>query len=236
MTHETSKAADSDGGASASTAASSGKGRESPAAVERARDRSRTMDRIITAVGTVLAEQGFQKLGINAIARQAGVDKVLIYRYFDGLAGLMEAYAKEVNFWPMAEELAGYDDEALRAMSLREQIIEMMKNLARSLHRRPATQQVIAWELVERNELTASLEQARWAVLREFVRRYIREEDQKANPRLISVINFAASAVMLLVARGQKGPIFEVADLSDDAAWQELDAAITNIVHGLVDG
>ncbi len=44
------------------------------------RNRGLTASKIIDAVGHVLARDGFTKIGINAIAREAGVDKVLIYR------------------------------------------------------------------------------------------------------------------------------------------------------------
>lgn len=45
------------------------------------------------AVGVLLAEGGFQRLGINAIAARAKTDKVLIYRYLDGLDPVLAAYA-----------------------------------------------------------------------------------------------------------------------------------------------
>ena len=43
------------------------------------RDRGQTQQILIGAVGRVLAKDGFVGLGINTIAREAGVDKVLIY-------------------------------------------------------------------------------------------------------------------------------------------------------------
>ena len=58
-----------------------------PVAPQRpARDREATKARILGAVGVVLARDGFGAVGVNAIAKEAGVDKVLIYRYFGGLA------------------------------------------------------------------------------------------------------------------------------------------------------
>lgn len=53
-----------------------------------ARDRVRTEERILAAVGAILAEAGgSRRIGVNAVAARAGVDKVLIYRYFGGLEG-----------------------------------------------------------------------------------------------------------------------------------------------------
>jgi AcrR family transcriptional regulator len=56
------------------------------------RDRSQTERRLIEAVGVLIAEEGADSLGINRIARRSGVNKVLIYRYFGGLDGLVQAY------------------------------------------------------------------------------------------------------------------------------------------------
>ncbi|MEG0647254.1 MAG: TetR/AcrR family transcriptional regulator, partial [Bacteroides sp.] len=46
------------------------------------RDREATEKRLIDTIGQMVAEQGFEKIGINAVAAQSGVSKILIYRYF----------------------------------------------------------------------------------------------------------------------------------------------------------
>ena len=51
------------------------------------------------AVGDVLARDGFTAIGVNAIAKQAGVDKVLIYRYFGGLPELLQTWGASGRFW-----------------------------------------------------------------------------------------------------------------------------------------
>ncbi|MBK7457943.1 MAG: helix-turn-helix transcriptional regulator [Betaproteobacteria bacterium] len=53
----------------------------------------------------MLARDGFGAVGVNAIARQAGVDKVLIYRYFDGLPALLRAWGESGRFWPRVADL-----------------------------------------------------------------------------------------------------------------------------------
>ncbi len=58
------------------------------------RDRERTKGKILKAVGEVIEKYGTEKVGVNLIAREAGVNKVLIYRYFGGVDGLMEQYVK----------------------------------------------------------------------------------------------------------------------------------------------
>ena len=46
------------------------------------RDREATEKRLLDTIGKMIAEDGFEKIGINAIATQSSVSKILIYRYF----------------------------------------------------------------------------------------------------------------------------------------------------------
>jgi AcrR family transcriptional regulator len=69
------------------------------------RNRLKTEQRILDAVGTILLDQGYPAVGINAIARQAGCDKVLIYRYFGGLDELLLAFAETTTLWWEVDEI-----------------------------------------------------------------------------------------------------------------------------------
>ena len=125
------------------------------------RDREATRARLIGAVGTLLAREGFKGLGVNAVAREAGVDKVLIYRYFGGLQQLIVAFGREGDFWPSIRELAGDDIEAYSRLPVTDQLSRLSSNFMQAIRKRPLTQEILAWEMIERNELTAELETIR---------------------------------------------------------------------------
>ena len=127
----------------------------------KSRDKDATRQKLIQAIGNVLSRKGFSSVGVNAVAREANVDKVLIYRYFDGLPGLMTAYAREGDFWPTVEEMVGPDLENLKKMSYGRQLAVIVRNMLRGVRRRPQTMEILAWEQVERNELTLALEEIR---------------------------------------------------------------------------
>ena len=59
---------------------------------------------MINAVGELIAETGFENLGINQVAKKAGFSKNLIYRYFKSLDGLIYAYMKKHDFWINAND------------------------------------------------------------------------------------------------------------------------------------
>jgi AcrR family transcriptional regulator len=71
----------------------------------RIRNRALTEERIISAARSLLLEKGFHNFGINAIARAAKTDKVLLYRYFDSVDGILMRVIAELEFWPKTESL-----------------------------------------------------------------------------------------------------------------------------------
>jgi AcrR family transcriptional regulator len=112
-------------------------------------------------VGLVLARDGFGGIGVNAIAREAGVDKVLIYRYFGGLSELLQAWGASGRFWPRVQDLLGDDPQALLDLPLAERYARFFEHFIDELRRRPLTLEVLAAEVAERNALTAILEAER---------------------------------------------------------------------------
>jgi AcrR family transcriptional regulator len=73
------------------------------------RDRKGTEEAIVAAFEAVLLRDGVAGLGVNAVANEAGVNKVLIYRYFQDLPGLARHWASISSFWPSELELIGND-------------------------------------------------------------------------------------------------------------------------------
>lgn len=63
------------------------------------RNRESTEKRLLDTVGEIIATEGFEKLGINAVAARSDVSKILIYRYFGSIEGLMTTYMRRNDFW-----------------------------------------------------------------------------------------------------------------------------------------
>lgn len=68
-----------------------------------ARDRFATRALILESAAELVAEKGVGELRINGLADAAGCDKVLIYRYFGGLDGVIKALGAERMLWPKVE-------------------------------------------------------------------------------------------------------------------------------------
>jgi AcrR family transcriptional regulator len=193
------------------------------------RDREKTKDKILKAVGKILAEKGFQKVGINAIAREAGVDKVLIYRYFGGLAQLLKAYAEEGDFWPAVSELIGGDPADLAGRDLVELSTTILTNHLRSLRRLPIAQDIMRWELLQKNELTEELANRREQEGMELLRLLPFDPD---NPDMDApaVGALIHAGISYLILRSKTAGSYLGVNLHSEEGWQRLEKAIQSLL------
>ena len=191
------------------------------------RDREATEQRLVDAVGAVLAREGFQALGVNAVAKQAGVDKVLIYRYFGGLPDLLRAYGERGGFWPTDEELVGDEPDRWDEMHWEERWAALLQRAVRSIRARPLTHEILAWEMVGTNELTEVLEEVREAQFRRLIARYGADADHELVSTAVAVV---IAATNYLVARGRHIDTFAGLALDDDDAWRRVEALIPRLL------
>ncbi|WP_322786558.1 TetR/AcrR family transcriptional regulator [Advenella kashmirensis] len=61
--------------------------------------RENTERKLLNALEEQINATGMVGVGVNAVAKRAGVSKELIYRYFDGMPGLLLAWMQEQDFW-----------------------------------------------------------------------------------------------------------------------------------------
>ena len=107
------------------------------------KSRLQTEQKILNALEKILLEQGFPAVGINSIARQAGCDKVLIYRYFDGLDGLLLAYAETTPLWWEVDEIIVETTEMIGQQPLHLYLQELLKRHVLALQSRPISLEII---------------------------------------------------------------------------------------------
>jgi AcrR family transcriptional regulator len=189
-----------------------------------------TQAKLIRAVGALLAKQGFKGLGVNKVAREAGVDKVLVYRYFGGLPELVKAYSLTVDFWPTVSELMGPDPDRLRNLQPDQQVAEFFKSYIAALRKRPVTQDILAWEMLERNELSRQLEDVR---IRTFLEYFERLEEIPDDENLTAVVVLMASAVTHLIAKARIHRSYGGIDLESEKGWERIYKGIDVLLRGI---
>ncbi len=192
------------------------------------RDKDTTRLRLLDAVGALLAREGFGALGVNAVAREAGVDKVLIYRYFGGMDDLLRAFGQSGDFWPGIEEVIGGDPSELRALPLAERWATGLSRYAQALRSRPITKEVLAWEQIEQNELTQILQQAREQWFEELMTHFPDDPDA-TDADLVTTILVIVGAIHYFIVRSRLQPDFSGVVIDTDAGWEHLDEVISTI-------
>lgn len=187
------------------------------------RDRKATEGAIVAAFERVLLRDGVQGLGVNAIAQEAGVNKVLIYRYFQDLQGLARHWAGRGSFWPTELELIGNDPAAFAELEVPERVRTVLCNYIDQIRSRPRTVEMLAAELLSPTDITRALADAMVSPGRG-VADYIELESAETDLservfRLIFVIN-ALTAFMTV--RERNNPAYLGMDLREDEAWEFL--------------
>jgi AcrR family transcriptional regulator len=183
-------------------------------------------------VGQVLAREGFAGIGVNAIAKEAGVDKVLIYRYFGGLPDLLAFYGGSGQFWPSVDELLGPDAPA-PGVTLAQQLDRLIARFVEALRQRPLTIEILAWETVARNELTAVLETVREDWGRDLEARLRKHYPDTASDIPALMIIFTASIQYFLV-RARTIRIYGGIELRSDAGWTRLRHAMSMAIEAVL--
>jgi len=197
------------------------------------RDRAGKERDLIRAFDRLLQKQGAHRLGVNAIVKEAGVGKNLLYSYFGGLEGLAAAWAREADFLPRDPEIMGTDEQVYATLSTAEQLTSNYRNFSAALRRRPHTLEVLAGELLQQTEVTQALDQVREEYGKGLRRFFTRpDEYDQVNTTALQLILYAA--VIYLAQRSRTSPRYFGLQLDKPEGWRQIDDAIGIIVDGVM--
>lgn len=196
--------------------------------------RKRVEDKLISAVGPVLARVGFNRFHADLVAREAGVKRINVFRFFGGLPGLVAAYGESSHFWPPVEELLMETPEHFKELPPEQQIAAFFKSMLITLRRRPLTLDIMAWEALERNELSKRLEDVRVRISLEYFENL--QGDIPEDIDLSAIVALLAGAVHFLTIRSRNARTFGGIDLESEAGWRRIEEAIELLMRGSLTG
>ncbi len=197
------------------------------------KDRRTTEKKILRAVGRILAGRGFRGFGVNAVAKEAGVDKVLIYRYFGGMPALLRAYARAGTYWPTIEEVTGGDPGALARRPRAEAVSTLLCNFAGAIRKRPVTLEILAWESIERNEMIKVLEKVR----EEFTRKLsgiLVDAGAREEVDMAAVVALLSAGINYLAVRSRKVARYGDVGIRSEEGWGRIESAVRKICGGCI--
>lgn len=196
-----------------------------------AKNKAQTMQRLVDAVGVIIKQKGYKGLGLNAVAKEADVSKILVHRYFGNLDGLVEAYVLKNDYWiAKSVEVAEKSDLG----GDRAEICEMVKTLLRGhfeyFYTHDEMRSIILWEITEKSNLLNSI-----CKLREEVGGVLLEQSEslflESNKSLKGVTALMVSAIYYLVLHAKKNEskICGI-DVNSEMGQNEILTAIDQII------
>lgn len=182
------------------------------------------------AVERIAIRDGLDACGVNAIAHEAGVDKVLIYRYFGGVDGLVSNVIAERAAWPSAAPLG---DSASAGSALSSALIDQ----ARDIRARPLAQHAVAWEAAGHadRDITRPISQGREAQLSALATALRARHPVPARFDLEAVGALVTAGLTMLAARTDHDVPFFGLDVEHDADWRRIEKAAGTILRALLD-
>lgn len=192
----------------------------------RLRDRSATEAAIVQAGEAVLLRDGFTGLNVQTIAAQAGCDRKLVYRYFDGADGVVRLLARQAHA-DLAAHLAAVPP--VEAESPRSFAHHGLLTWFAALRASPLALRLMAWGMVEDSPLLTEIEAERNAVLQAWMRERrprLRTPPRTDVPALNAVLMAAVQALAL--ASQTRGSISGV--VLDDAGCARIEDAIGHLL------
>jgi AcrR family transcriptional regulator len=190
--------------------------------------RKQTEQDILDALGEQIRATGMAGVGINAIAKRAGVSKELIYRYFDGMPGLMLAWMQGQDFWTSHSDLIQDDESSQRPPA--DLVLSMLQAQIEALAGNETLREVRRWELFERNDVTAQLAERRERAARSFIDRIDGLTEEVDMPAMVSIM---LAGVLYLMLRSKTESHFLGVALRTNEGWARLAGALEHIVAAL---
>lgn len=194
------------------------------------REKARTMNKMVAAVGTVLQEMGYPGLTIANISNAAGTDRKLVYTYFGTLDNLVETYIKQKDYWNSEAQrdaiktLDGVQkiDSTIITSLLQGQFDAVINDLER--------QKLIHWELGEKNVMLRKISDSR----EELGERLFQLEEPEFDG---SDIDIRATTALLIgglyylaLHAHSNGSLFCGIDISEPQGKERIDRAVAKVI------
>jgi len=204
---------------------------EAPVPEKRMRNRAATEQAILDAAKRLLAEEGFQNFGINAVARGAGCDKQLIYRYYGGLDGLVEAIGADLGSW--VKDRIPDDTGGMFLLTYGDLMERLALLFLDALRADPLMRRIVAWEVSENSEQVRRLSEARSKALAGWIERMRGSltPPKGIDAQAVNAMIFAAIQHVVLSATVSNQCAGLVLKTARD--WEKAATALKRIVRGV---
>jgi AcrR family transcriptional regulator len=179
------------------------------------KDRSNTEQKLLSALENIIEEDGFEKLGVNAIASKAGVSKVLIYRYFGSVDNMILEFLSQKDFW------INFSVEFPNGGDLKEFIKKMFRGQISQLREDKLSQRLHRWELSTNNSIIDKLRLKRESKGITLVT-IVSQLSQHPQEEVAALATIMSASITYLTLLSESCPIYNGIDLQSDRGWEQI--------------
>lgn len=191
------------------------------------RNKERTKQKLIKAVGKVFIKEGHAGLNAVKIASAAKVDRKLIYLYFGSTDNLIDRYFKENDFWTSSlnEDIGQLLSE--QGQLTKNDILDILLGQLGSVMTNKAFLKSIQWEICEKSRLMRKIADERERIGEALFG--LTGDGSPADLRAILALQIAGIYYLALHAK-VNGSTFCGIDINEPAGLQRIEKALEMIL------
>jgi len=190
-----------------------------------------TKMKIFSALEQIISEGGVSAAGINNIAKTAGVDKVLIYRYFGGFNELLKEFIKKKDFFSnllIDENLV----KELKSINAKKEFLKsILLNQYKYIKNNNVFAEILIWELSTKNEITEHIAAEREKL--GLINLNILAKYFNINSKLNAISSILIGGIYYLALRGKTVSVFNGINLNDVTGDKEIEGGLNLILDVL---
>ncbi|MBN8823024.1 MULTISPECIES: TetR/AcrR family transcriptional regulator [unclassified Spirosoma] len=193
------------------------------------RNRAKTTQRIVEALEDVIAEYGLEGVGVNRVAEKANVSKVLIYRYFGGMEGLLEYYVKMGKLFPVFTPAVLDQIRPLHESDVARIWYRQVIQTYRYFRTFKAAREILKASVIENDSIASTTTRAQDEEMTRLVSQlsFVKGADTQA----VSAVILGAMNYLTIMAQNDHTMIS--IDLRSEEGWQRIENAVKTIYIAL---
>lgn len=194
------------------------------------RNKERTKQKMVDAVGEVLKEKGYAGLTINNIVNKAKVDRKLVALYFGDINNLIEEYLNKRDYWmskvapkiqSIVENAEGFGQN---------EITSILHTLYDEVSKSADLQRILSWEISEHHDKLRELADNRETLGNELFKATDKDfKDNNINLRAILALQIAGIYYLILHASAN-GSTFCGVDINTSEGQKSIKDALVTVV------
>lgn len=187
------------------------------------KNREITEKKILEAVGELIKEEGFEKIGVNAVAQKAGISKMLIYRYFGSIEELIFKYILQKDYW------INISTESFMVNNIGVFLKNIFRKQISQLREDITLKRLYRWELSTDNPIINQLRNKRESNGCHLIDT-VSQLTNSPQKEIASLATILSASISYLVLLEELNPIYNSIDLQSDEGWEQISQGIDQII------